>query len=188
MNHMNNKKCLRLHLGCGAKILKGWDNVDIFYDSPDVIKGDISKLDTYKSNSVDLIYAAHVLEHFHKDTYRGVLELWHSKLKPGGTLRLAVPDFEQVCIQYLEKRNIAEISGLTLGGQKNPYDFHGMIFDEPLLRHVLTVIGFIDIQRYDWRTLEHRDVDDFSQAYLPHMDKDNGRLMSLNLEAKKDIK
>lgn len=182
------KNQLKLHLGCGSKIIECWDNIDIYFDSPSVIKGDISKLSTYENNSVDIIYASHVLEHFHKDTYVGVLQLWHDKLKPGGVLRIAVPDFEQVCIQYLEKRNITEVSGLTLGGQKNPYDFHGMIFDQSLLYNTLTNIGFIDIQRYDWRTTEHSHIDDYSQAYLPHMDKDNGRLMSLNLEAKKDVK
>ena len=165
--------------------IEGWDNIDIYYDSPSVIKGDISKLPAYNDNSVDIIYASHVLEHFHKDTYFSVLKLWHDKLKPGGILRLAVPDFEQVCIQYLEKRNITEVSGLTLGGQKNPYDFHGMIFDQPLLYDTLSTIGFVDIHRYDWRVTDHHNVDDFSQAYLPHMLKEGGRLMSLNMEAKK---
>ena len=31
--------------------------------------------------------------------------------------------------------------------------------------------------------LKHSDIDDYSQAYIPHMDKDNGTLMSLNVEA-----
>ena len=29
----------------------------------------------------------------------------------------------------------------------------------------------------------HIDYDDYSQAYYPHMDKDNGILISLNVEA-----
>ena len=37
----------------------------------------------------------------------------------------------------------------------------------------------------DWRDTEHSELDDFSQSYLPHMDKDNGKLMSLNIEAVK---
>ena len=178
----------KLHLGCGSKIIDGWENIDIYFDSPLVIKGDISKLPTYEDGSVDIIYASHVLEHFHKDTHAEVLKLWYDKLKSGGTLRLAVPDFEQICTQYMETKNIADIFGLTLGGQKNPYDYHGMIFDQYSLKTTLTKIGFVDIQRYDWRLTEHHNIDDFSQAYLPHMNKDKGRLMSLNLEAKKDVK
>jgi hypothetical protein len=43
--------------------------------------------------------------------------------------------------------------------------------------------GFSEVRRWDWRNTEHSEVDDYSQAHLPHMDKENGRLMSLNLEA-----
>ena len=41
------------------------------------------------------------------------------------------------------------------------------------------------MKRYDLRDTEHADIDDCSQAYLPHMDKENGVLMSLNVEATK---
>jgi len=44
-------------------------------------------------------------------------------------------------------------------------------------------IGFKDIKRYDWRKTEHFYVDDYSQTYYPHMDKEDGKLMSLNVEA-----
>jgi hypothetical protein len=36
-----------------------------------------------------------------------------------------------------------------------------------------------------WRETEHAHVDDFSQAYIPHMDKENGILISLNIECDK---
>jgi hypothetical protein len=51
------------------------------------------------------------------------------------------------------------------------------------LEHDLKTIGFDKIYKYDWRNTEHSDIDDFSQCYLPHMDKENGKLMSLNVEA-----
>ena len=43
--------------------------------------------------------------------------------------------------------------------------------------------GFARVRRWDWRATEHAGIDDYSQAYLPHMDKENGTLVSLNLEA-----
>jgi hypothetical protein len=58
-----------------------------------------------------------------------------------------------------------------------------MIFDEDLLRSELLATGFRRIRRWDWKETEHADIDDYSQAYLPHMDKTNGTLVSLNLEA-----
>ena len=45
--------------------------------------------------------------------------------------------------------------------------------------------GFEDTKKYDWRETEHSMFDDHSQAYIPHMDKENGTLISLNLESTK---
>ena len=49
----------------------------------------------------------------------------------------------------------------------------------------LKSVGFRDVKRYDWKKTEHFYIDDYSQAYLPHMDKIRGNLMSLNVEAVK---
>jgi hypothetical protein len=46
-------------------------------------------------------------------------------------------------------------------------------------------LGFTDVHIWDWKKVEHGSVDDFSQAYLPHMDKESGELMSLNIQATK---
>ena len=46
-------------------------------------------------------------------------------------------------------------------------------------------VGFKNVERYDWRETEHAEFDDHSQAYLPHMDKENGTLISLNVECTK---
>ena len=90
-----------------------------------------------------------------------------------------------VAERYREEGNIAELLGLVVGGQKDPWDLHGMIFDFAHLAAGLEAAGFRDVRRYDWREtdLAAMGIDDFSQAYLPHMDKDNGRLMMLNVEA-----
>ena len=72
--------------------------------------------------------------------------------------------------------------GLVSGGQRDAYDFHGMIFDEPDLTRALKEAGFAAVRRWDWRQTEHAGLDDYSQAYLPHMDKEHGTLVSLNLE------
>ena len=96
-------------------------------------------------------------------------------------------DFQACCVQYQERGDLAELLGLLIGGQKDKYDWHGMIFDYKILSKGLAEAGFADIHRYDWRDTElgQLGIDDFSQAYLPHMDKENGRLMMLNVEASK---
>jgi len=100
-------------------------------------------------------------------------------------LRLAVPDFGAVVQRYGETANLAELVGLVCGGQRDQYDFHKMVFDEKLLAERLTEAGFSSVSRYDWKTTSHAWMDDYSQAYLPHLDKEHGLLMSLNVEAVK---
>ena len=139
-------------------------------------------------NSVSLIYASHVLEHFGRHAYKAVLEEWFRVLKPGGILRLSVPDFSACAAVYYENGladGLSGLVGLIAGGQRNEHDFHKMIFDEDFLRRELLDTGFREVRRWDWRTTEHADVDDYSQAYIPHLHKEDGRLMSLNLEAVK---
>lgn len=177
---------IKLHLGCGKKILSGFVNIDILpSDGVDEICS-VTDLSHYTDNSVDLIYACHILEHFGRHEYKNVLKEWFRVLRPGGILRLSVPSFEACVKRYQHTHDISEILGLICGGQKDEYDFHKIIFDTKFLSNTLTQeIGFKAISTWDWQTTEHSETDDFSQAYLPHMDKENGMLMSINIEAQK---
>ncbi len=139
-------------------------------------------------NSASLIYASHVLEHFGRNEYMAVLKEWFRVLKPGGLLRLSVPDFA-ACVEIYYENGLADglsgLVGLVVGGQRDERDFHKMIFDEEFLHCNLLETGFCEVRRWDWRATEHADVDDYSQAYIPHLHKEDGKLMSLNLEAVK---
>jgi predicted SAM-dependent methyltransferase len=179
---------LKLHLGCGMRVIPGFAHVDIL-DAPHIdYRCSVDNLCDFPDKSVDLIYASHVLEHFGRYEVEAVLKGWYRVLKPGGRARIAVPDFAAVVALYEQeglRDGLSGLVGLICGGQRNQYDFHKIIFDEAFLSFLLTKIGFKDIRRWDWRTTEHAQIDDFSQSYIPHMDKENGRLMSLNLEATK---
>ena len=178
----------RLHLGCGGKFIPGFYHVDIqSYPHVDQICS-VDKLAFVADDTVELIYACHVLEHFGRFQIVDVLREWCRVLQSGGLLRLAVPDFAACAAIYYEqglKDGLSGLVGLVCGGQRDETDFHQMIFDAPLLSGLLLQAGFSEVRRWDWQTTEHADVDDYSQAHLPHMDKEGGRLMSLNLEAVK---
>ena len=60
--------------------------------------------------------------------------------------------------------------------------FHKTTYDFNSLKQLLEKAGMRNIQRYDWKDTEHAQFDDHSQAYLPHMDKKKGTLISLNVE------
>jgi len=175
---------MKLHVGCGNKYFDGWTNLDIDSDSADIC-GDARELVEIDDNSCEIIYASHILEHFSRHEYESVLSIWHRKLTKGGTLRISVPDFEAVAKIYAETGDILPLVGLVSGGQRNQFDYHCMIFDEKMLTDCLLKIGFGKVRHWNWRDADHANVDDYSQAYIPHMDKENGTLMSLNIEAVK---
>ena len=174
----------KLHLGCGIKKLSGWLNVDVLEHPSVDVRCDIAKLELSQESVVE-IYACHVLEHFESNAAQLLLmKCWHW-LKPGGKICIAVPDFSAVATHYAQNNSLAELKGLILGGGKDRFDIHRTVYDFATLSESLSRAGFTGCERYDWR--EHDvgklGIDDFSQAYLPHMDKDNGTLMSLNVQA-----
>ena len=178
----------KLHLGCGAKYIPGFFHVDGNQHDHVDHRGAVDKLDFLADNSVELIYAAHLLEHFGRKEVDGVLREWCRVLKPSGVLRLAVPDYEACAKLYVAgklKNGLPEILGLMMGGQRDHYDYHKMIFDRSSLDARLISAGFRETRLWDWRKTEHAHIDDYSQAYLPHMDKAGGILVSLNVEAVK---
>lgn len=176
----------KLHLGCGVKHIPGYFHVDAL-DYPHVDHvGPVDQLDFIPTGAVDHIYACHLLEHFGRKEFMDVLREWRRVLKTGGTLRLAVPDYEACAKLYVDGKlegGLPTILGLMMGGQRDRYDFHKMAFDERSLTGYLKEAGFRDVYRWDWHEADHAGIDDYSQAYLPHMDKENGTLVSLNLEA-----
>ena len=183
----NNKiiKPIKLHLGCGNIILPGWTNIDIIDRHGVDIVDDITKLTKIHDSSCSIIYACHVLEHISRHNIVQTLSLWNRKLQKNGIIRLSVPDFDKVIQIYLKNKNITEITGFVNGGQKKFYDSHLMIFNIQVLEKLLIQSGFDKIRQWDWKNVSHGKYDDYSQAYLPHMDKENGTLMSLNIEATK---
>jgi hypothetical protein len=176
---------MKLHLGCGEKIITGYINIDTrALPGVDVID-DIGKLDNFDNETVELIYVSHVLEHFSRREYMAVLTRWYNLLNEGGILRLAIPDFEKVVEHYNKFKDIEMLRGFLYGGQNYKENYHYCAWDFDKLRNDLISIGFKSVKRYDWQTTEHAHIDDYSQCYLPHMDKEKGMLMSLNIEATK---
>jgi predicted SAM-dependent methyltransferase len=173
----------RLHLGCGDRYIPGFLHVDIRpLPHVDIVSG-LDALPMFGDATADLVYASHVLEHFGRHQTHAILTEWHRVLKPGGVLRLAVPDFAQLVRVYQDRGDLSEILGPLVGRQDHPHNYHYNVFDRPSLTAQLEAAGYRDVREWDWRRTDHAHVDDFSQAYLPHMQKETGLLISLNLEA-----
>jgi predicted SAM-dependent methyltransferase len=172
----------KLHIGTGRNYLPGFHNVDIFSSVHADVYADMTAL-PFDRGSFELIYASHVLEHAHRHMVLATLTHWRDLLAAGGVLRLAVPDFRACAEYYLRTGSLKDITGLLWGGQNHPKNNHFVGFDLQSLRESLEKVGFSDIRVWDWRETEHSRFDDYSQAHLPHMDKESGTLVSLNVEA-----
>lgn len=176
----------KLHLGCGNKKLKGYINVDIRPDPCVDIVADLRSL-SLEENEFDLIYSCAVIEHFGRKEWYALLQSWTRFLKPGGRIYLSTSDFDAITERYQQTGNLEELLGLIIGGQKYEYDWHGMVFNFSILKKALEELGYENVHRYDWREFDtgKLGVDDYSQAYLPHMEKESGKLMVLNICATK---
>ena len=176
----------KLHLGCGKRNFgPDWDHID-GGDYSHLKSHDIINL-PYATNSVDLIYSSHTVEYFDREEIKYVLREWRTVLKMGGVLRIAVPDFEVISRLYQAGFDLSYFVGPLYGKMKmgDSWVYHKTVYDFSSLRNVLLEAGFRDIIKYDWRNTEHSQFDDFSQAYLPHLDKDRGILISLNVQGVK---
>jgi len=94
----------------------------------------------FDDGTVSEIYASHVLEHFSHRQVSEVVNHWAKKLKPGGRIRIAVPDFQLVAQTYLDGKPI-NVQGYVMGGHSDDDDHHGCIFDRESLAEVMATAG-----------------------------------------------
>jgi predicted SAM-dependent methyltransferase len=184
-------KKIMLHLGCGKRCLPGFVHVDLA-DFPHIdYRRSIDRLDFLEDGCAEIIYTSHTLEYFDRVEARRVVGEWCRVLCPGGRLRLAVPDFAALAEVYRQSQNLNLILGPLYGRMEiagtGSTIYHKTVYDFAALRELLEGCGFGNVRRYDWRETIHRDYDDHSQAYIPHMDKENGKLISLNVECEKTV-
>lgn len=170
---------VRLNIG-GTSPKPGWKIFNILPDSAVDYVGDCIDLSQFDDNSVDEVYASHILEHLgYQEELPKALGHIHRILKSGGSLRISVPDLDVLCRLYLnsERDHAASwnIVRIMYGGQTDPYDFHKIGFGWESLRRYLQRAGFKDIARAQ----EFGIFDDTSSMRI------QGQLISLNVEARK---
>ena len=129
---------IRLHLGCGACTPRGWVNVDyavgarlarvpvlrrvcraigLFQlDWPaGIVIHDLRKPLPWPTGSAEAVYSSHTLEHLSRREGRRFVAECHRVLRPGGVVRVVVPDL-RVCVdRYLEGKVDAGDFLATLG-------------------------------------------------------------------------
>ena len=89
----------RLNWGCGECVEPGWINSDV-KGGDGVLACDIRKGLPLETDSIDYAVSIHALPEFHYKEIAGVLKELRRVLKPGGTLRLGLPDLEKAFEAY----------------------------------------------------------------------------------------
>jgi SAM-dependent methyltransferase len=97
-----------LNLGASGRFHPDWTNIHYLQSGPEVIGQSLLRPLEFADNTFDAVYHSHLLEHLPK-RYAPVFlkECWRV-LKPGGILRVVVPDLESSAREYLQQLHKAK--------------------------------------------------------------------------------
>jgi len=170
---------MKLNLGSHDRIIPGYDNYDKDNYPGVKYKGDVSDLSQFSDNSIEVVRASHILEHFPPKQTESILKEWNRVLKQDGILYISVPNWESVLEAY-SVGGLCDFVITTLYGDQG-YDGaeHKTVFDEKRLTEYLKKAGFNDISRVE--ILPDTPDNECSR----NANNWNGKLVSINLIAVK---
>jgi predicted SAM-dependent methyltransferase len=161
---------IKLNLGCGIAVIKGWVNVDNYFDLESLKKGikdksvvpghgridkgakfiraDIKKL-PFKDNYADFAMLDNVLEHISIVDVVPALKEIRRVLKAGGKLRIIVPYIDGLIMDYLHMKLFSfdlnrymEVMRAFMGAQFHEGEYHRSYFNIDFLKLVIREAGF----------------------------------------------
>lgn len=90
-----------INLGCGTRFHPDWVNIDKYPVDQNVMAYDLRLGIPFPDNTFDVVYHSHILEHFSRTEGEVFLNKCFRICKPGGILRIVVPDLENIVRSYL---------------------------------------------------------------------------------------
>lgn len=158
-------------------IMEGWLNTDL---EPDIQRGvvylDISEQMPLPDESLYFIYSEHVIEHVSLETALAHFEDSYRVLKPGGVLRVAMPDL-QFLLDFFSGRELTPLQRQFLNDTVAKFhpavvtptptvllnDFvrrwgHQFIYDRKLCSQLLTQAGFTRVDQCSLKVSAHVEL------------------------------
>lgn len=153
---------LLIDIGVGANFREGWVHVDFFslrlrfwkkINRRAEVETDLRYPLLSTNEIANGVYSCHTIEHLYpKEAYRLLAEILRI-LKPGGWLRLGVPDLQVALDFYNGKISMPEYKCRAEAIAHLTQDWgHHSVWDEELLTHALKSVGFINIKKVQFGT------------------------------------
>lgn len=113
----------------------------------------------HAASSVSVVYSSHMLEHLERRRAGLFIAECHRVLAPGGTLRLALPDFDKLVVRYLDDKDVdafleacqfdLERPGTFSGRLRRllmPWRNHHWMYNGQSLVRLLEAHGFVNVR------------------------------------------
>ena len=114
----------------------------------------------YPDNSVDVIFSSHFLEHLYYDQALNLINECYRSLKPGGILRISIPDLEYAIGQYHKGRKDEMLRNFFFVEEDgNHFSRHKYMYDFQMLEKILVNTGFLNVTRCSYRTGNTPDIE-----------------------------
>jgi predicted SAM-dependent methyltransferase len=140
---------VRLHLGCGGERKAGWVNIDLLGDPVDVA-WNLARPLPFDSGSVVAIFHEHLIEHLPLEASDSFMQECFRVLRPGGILRVGVPDAGRLLQSYagdrgyLENLHPGRPTALIAVQELFYWHRHCAMFDSDTLGFFFRAAGFPD--------------------------------------------
>jgi predicted SAM-dependent methyltransferase len=122
---MEKNKLKYLNVGCGNKFHSDWVNIDMVSGHPDVIEYNILSGLPFPSDCFEVVYHSQVLEHIPKEKAADFLTECFRVLKPGGMIRIVLPDLENIVKEYQKYLELC----LAQPGKLNEANYDWMLLE-----------------------------------------------------------
>jgi SAM-dependent methyltransferase len=165
----------RLNWGCGQSPAPGWINSDL-KEVPGILVADIREGLPLESDSIDYAVSIHALPELSYPEIVPALRELRRVLKPGGVLRLALPDLDKGVDAY--RRGDSEYFAVpddemrSLGGklvaQLVWYGYSRTLFVSSFVEEVLGKSGFTSVEHLTFRQTASRFPEIVELDNRPH--------------------
>jgi SAM-dependent methyltransferase len=113
---------------------------------------DVSKRFPFDDASFEAVFTSHMLEHLFPDQARHCVSEALRVLAPGGVLRIAVPDLDQMIASYRPEAADEWAEALfQVHDQASSKNQHHWMYNETSLRALLLSVGFSRVVRTSYR-------------------------------------